>query len=382
MYFLTFFLQYLVLLLCIFLLEVIAGVLAYINYQEVNVSTLWLFFSLFLLASVYLRYCRKYKSDLFCSHVVIFPLSCSFLCFLPFMKSFSRYTLRWQIFFACLSVHVLYLYTFFPSFSHLSFSPCFLAPVFPYLLPGNPLPPVSISYQTVSLWHLDKRWFSVALCTFVSPETKLFMLVSQFKACSGGSGGLHSCAVSYMWWAQVQWNVAGEEGNLTRGFFKWTVTDCFPEPTLKCISSHSWTMSSDRTWRWPCSRNTSSRGRRASRWRWTGFSRRCWSRTSIRTFEMTFCTWMQFNVTHIVSSFFLSFIPPSPFQFKCCGSNNFSDWRDSVWIGAPDNRQLVPDSCCKTPTDLCGRRDHPSNIYKVEVGIELILWIKGWISKS
>lgn len=28
---------------------------------------------------------------------------------------------------------------------------------------------------------------------------------------------------------------------------------------------------------------------------------------------------------------------------------------------------MVPDSCCKTSTPLCGRRDHPSNIYKVEV---------------
>nr|XP_019934563.1 PREDICTED: CD151 antigen-like isoform X2 [Paralichthys olivaceus] len=51
-------------------------------------------------------------------------------------------------------------------------------------------------------------------------------------------------------------------------------------------------------------------------------------------------------------------------EFKCCGSNNYSDWRDSVWIRAADNRQLVPDSCCKTPSVLCGRRDHPSNIYK------------------
>ncbi|XP_018537197.1 CD151 antigen isoform X3 [Lates calcarifer] len=55
-------------------------------------------------------------------------------------------------------------------------------------------------------------------------------------------------------------------------------------------------------------------------------------------------------------------------EFKCCGSNNFSDWTDSVWIQAADNERLVPDSCCKTPTDLCGRRDHPSNIYNVEGG--------------
>ncbi|XP_054632957.1 CD151 antigen isoform X5 [Dunckerocampus dactyliophorus] len=51
-------------------------------------------------------------------------------------------------------------------------------------------------------------------------------------------------------------------------------------------------------------------------------------------------------------------------EFQCCGSNSSSDWRDSVWIQAAQDKQLVPDSCCKTPSSLCGRRDHPSNIYK------------------
>ncbi|XP_071392363.1 CD151 antigen [Centroberyx affinis] len=55
-------------------------------------------------------------------------------------------------------------------------------------------------------------------------------------------------------------------------------------------------------------------------------------------------------------------------EFKCCGSNNSSDWSASVWIQAVENKRLVPDSCCKTPTDYCGQRDHPSNIYKVEGG--------------
>ncbi|XP_041650774.1 CD151 antigen isoform X2 [Cheilinus undulatus] len=55
-------------------------------------------------------------------------------------------------------------------------------------------------------------------------------------------------------------------------------------------------------------------------------------------------------------------------EFKCCGSYNSSDWMDSVWIQDTHNERLVPDSCCKTPSDLCGRRDHPSNIYKVEGG--------------
>ncbi|XP_074488875.1 CD151 antigen isoform X1 [Sebastes fasciatus] len=55
-------------------------------------------------------------------------------------------------------------------------------------------------------------------------------------------------------------------------------------------------------------------------------------------------------------------------EFKCCGSHNSSDWSDCVWIQAAENERLVPDSCCKSPGDLCGRRDHPSNIYKVEGG--------------
>ncbi|XP_076589586.1 CD151 antigen isoform X3 [Chaetodon auriga] len=58
-------------------------------------------------------------------------------------------------------------------------------------------------------------------------------------------------------------------------------------------------------------------------------------------------------------------------EFKCCGSHNSTDWADSVWIQL--NERLVPDSCCKTPTDLCGRRDHPSNIYRVEGGCILKL---------
>lgn len=53
-------------------------------------------------------------------------------------------------------------------------------------------------------------------------------------------------------------------------------------------------------------------------------------------------------------------------EFKCCGSHNYSDWTDNVWI--QQNQQAVPDSCCKTPTERCGRRSHPSNIYKLEGG--------------
>ncbi|CAL8386031.1 tetraspanin-11 [Gadus morhua] len=56
-------------------------------------------------------------------------------------------------------------------------------------------------------------------------------------------------------------------------------------------------------------------------------------------------------------------------DFKCCGSNNSGDWLQSVYIESTESQdRLVPDSCCKTITPLCGLRDHPSNIYKVEGG--------------
>lgn len=56
-------------------------------------------------------------------------------------------------------------------------------------------------------------------------------------------------------------------------------------------------------------------------------------------------------------------------EFKCCGSNNSTDWEASSWIRSADSEgRKVPDSCCKTIVKNCGRRDHPSNIYKVEGG--------------
>ncbi|RXM36203.1 CD151 antigen [Acipenser ruthenus] len=56
-------------------------------------------------------------------------------------------------------------------------------------------------------------------------------------------------------------------------------------------------------------------------------------------------------------------------EFKCCGSNNSRDWQDSEWVRTPEAEgRKVPDSCCKTITPQCGKRDHPSNIYKVEGG--------------
>lgn len=49
-------------------------------------------------------------------------------------------------------------------------------------------------------------------------------------------------------------------------------------------------------------------------------------------------------------------------KLHCCGAVNYEDWSQSPWIqdGAVINK--VPDSCCKTVTEYCGFRDHPSNI--------------------
>lgn len=57
-----------------------------------------------------------------------------------------------------------------------------------------------------------------------------------------------------------------------------------------------------------------------------------------------------------------------PLQFQCCGSNSSTDWQQSAYIlSSESGARVVPDSCCKTVTFECGRRDHPSNIYKAEV---------------
>ncbi|XP_074976869.1 tetraspanin-11 isoform X4 [Caretta caretta] len=56
-------------------------------------------------------------------------------------------------------------------------------------------------------------------------------------------------------------------------------------------------------------------------------------------------------------------------EFKCCGSNSSDDWQHSIYIlSVESSGRVVPDSCCKTVTFKCGKRDHPSNIYKVEGG--------------
>lgn len=51
-------------------------------------------------------------------------------------------------------------------------------------------------------------------------------------------------------------------------------------------------------------------------------------------------------------------------EFHCCGALSYSDWAGSEWVVSGDAyNNTVPDSCCKTPSRLCGVRDHPSNIW-------------------
>lgn len=56
-------------------------------------------------------------------------------------------------------------------------------------------------------------------------------------------------------------------------------------------------------------------------------------------------------------------------DLKCCGAIRFEDWKKGVWLRSrrkdllmPKLDRVVPDSCCFSMTELCGRRDHPSNI--------------------
>ncbi|XP_056639066.1 CD151 antigen-like [Diorhabda carinulata] len=49
-------------------------------------------------------------------------------------------------------------------------------------------------------------------------------------------------------------------------------------------------------------------------------------------------------------------------KLHCCGAVTFMDWQHSAWVLNDTVSNKVPDSCCKTITEGCGLRDHPSNI--------------------
>ncbi|XP_068675064.1 CD151 antigen-like [Montipora capricornis] len=50
---------------------------------------------------------------------------------------------------------------------------------------------------------------------------------------------------------------------------------------------------------------------------------------------------------------------------KCCGDTGGKSWNNTAWQRDQQSQgknNIVPDSCCKTETAGCGKRDHPSNI--------------------
>lgn len=56
-------------------------------------------------------------------------------------------------------------------------------------------------------------------------------------------------------------------------------------------------------------------------------------------------------------------------NFMCCGAKRFGEFEESLWLKSTRNDLLVerdgrkvPDSCCVTMTEKCGRSNHPSNI--------------------
>ncbi|XP_032220670.1 CD151 antigen isoform X2 [Nematostella vectensis] len=61
-------------------------------------------------------------------------------------------------------------------------------------------------------------------------------------------------------------------------------------------------------------------------------------------------------------------------NFKCCGEDNWSTWNTTAWKQSSNNS--VPDSCCKTPSFGCGKRDHPSNIYREGCVIGLTVFFR------
>ncbi|KAK7098752.1 CD151 antigen-like [Littorina saxatilis] len=66
-------------------------------------------------------------------------------------------------------------------------------------------------------------------------------------------------------------------------------------------------------------------------------------------------------------------------DFHCCGADGkdgFQDWRYSQWTAMDTTDNIVPDSCCISPSDGCGVSGHPSNIYLTGCWESLELFLK------
>lgn len=66
------------------------------------------------------------------------------------------------------------------------------------------------------------------------------------------------------------------------------------------------------------------------------------------------------------------FLFPVFLQYQCCGDVDFTSWRNSAWRKSNSNASgvaEVPDSCCITPSEKCGVRTHPSNIWRNDIQV-------------
>ncbi|GAB1599895.1 CD151 antigen-like [Argonauta hians] len=50
-------------------------------------------------------------------------------------------------------------------------------------------------------------------------------------------------------------------------------------------------------------------------------------------------------------------------NFHCCGADSYKDWEKSEWLLNTITDNKVPDTCCKSISEGCATRVHPSNIY-------------------
>jgi len=50
--------------------------------------------------------------------------------------------------------------------------------------------------------------------------------------------------------------------------------------------------------------------------------------------------------------------------YSCCGDVDYKSWEKSEWYKTNTTDTSVPDSCCITPSRKCGKRVHPSNIWR------------------
>ncbi|XP_064635733.1 CD151 antigen-like [Lineus longissimus] len=81
----------------------------------------------------------------------------------------------------------------------------------------------------------------------------------------------------------------------------------------------------------------------------------------IRTYNNTILTNYNMDPTGVITNS----VDSLQTEFKCCGTTSFRDWRGSKWMKDESLNKFgrkVPDSCCKTPSDRCAVRTHPSNI--------------------